>query len=79
MLIKKYLHISLEYSIFKLNLKHHQNHYKIWSLSYHKHYKNQKVDSDSTLKTAYQRGNDFNNKVAFSKQNVDAVVKRFQD
>ena len=41
--------------------------------------KNQKVDSDSTLKTAYQRGNDFNNKVVFSKQNVDAVVKRFQD
>jgi hypothetical protein len=41
--------------------------------------RNQRTDSDTALRTAYQRGNDSNNRVAFAKQNIDAVVKRFQD
>lgn len=39
----------------------------------------QKTDSDTTLRLSYQRGNDSNNRVAVAKQNLDAVVKRFQD
>jgi len=31
------------------------------------------------LRNAYQNGNDANNRVAVAKQNLDAVVKRFQD
>lgn len=41
--------------------------------------RSQKNDSDVALRTAYQRGNDSNNRVAFAKQNLDAIVKRFQD
>lgn len=41
--------------------------------------RNQKIDVDTTLRTAYQRGNDANNRVAFAKQNIDAIIKRFQD
>ena len=41
--------------------------------------RSQKNDSDVALRTAYQRGNDANNRVAFVKQNLDAIVKRFQD
>lgn len=41
--------------------------------------RSQKVESDTALRTAYQRGNDNNNRVAFARQNLDAVVKRFQD
>ena len=39
----------------------------------------QKTSADATLRIAYQRGNDANNRVAFAKQNIDAIVKRFQD
>lgn len=41
--------------------------------------RSQKLESDTALRTAYQRGNDNNNRVAFARQNLDAVVKRFQD
>ncbi len=41
--------------------------------------RNQKTDSDAALRVAYQNGNDVNNRVAFAKQNIDAVIKRFQD
>ena len=39
----------------------------------------QKTDVDATLRVKYQQGNDANNRVAFAKQNLDAIVKRFQD
>ncbi len=39
----------------------------------------QKSTSDDALRNAYARGNDANNRVAFAKQNLDAVIKRFQD
>jgi len=39
----------------------------------------QKTTSDDNLRAVYQRGNDANNRVAFARQNLDAVVKRFQD
>lgn len=39
----------------------------------------QKADADGALRIAYQRGNDANNRVAFAKQNIDAIIKRFQD
>lgn len=39
----------------------------------------QKNDNDGVLRAAYQRGNDSNNRVAFAKQNLDAIIKRFQD
>lgn len=41
--------------------------------------RSQKSDADNALRLAYQRGNDANNRVAFAKQNLDAVIKRFQD
>lgn len=41
--------------------------------------RNQKVEGDGNLRIAYQRGNDSNNRVAFAKQNIDAIIKRFQD
>jgi hypothetical protein len=41
--------------------------------------RNQKPDADAALRQAYQRGNDANNRVAFAKQNLDAVIRRFQD
>ena len=41
--------------------------------------KSQKSDADNALRLAYQRGNDANNRVAFARQNLDAVIKRFQD
>jgi hypothetical protein len=41
--------------------------------------RNQKPDADVALRQAYQRGNDANNKVAFAKQNLDAIIRRFQD
>jgi len=41
--------------------------------------RNQKTETDNNLRIAYQRGNDANNRVAFAKQNLDAIVKRFQD
>ena len=41
--------------------------------------RSQKTESDSNLRIAYQRGNDANNRVAYAKQNIDAVIKRFQD
>ncbi len=39
----------------------------------------QKTDADSNLRVLYQRGNDTNNRVAFARQNLDAIIKRFQD
>ena len=39
----------------------------------------QKTETDNNLRRAYQNGNDANNRVAAAKQNLDAVVKRFQD
>jgi len=39
----------------------------------------QRTDSDSNLRVLYQRGNDTNNRVAYARQNLDAVIKRFQD
>lgn len=39
----------------------------------------QKTETDNNLRVAYQRGNDANNRVAFAKQNLDAVIRRFQD
>lgn len=39
----------------------------------------QKTDADAQLRVRYQNGNDANNRVAFAKQNLDAIVKRFQD
>jgi hypothetical protein len=41
--------------------------------------KSQKTGIDAALRIAYQRGNDVNNRVAFAKQNIDAIIKRFQD
>lgn len=41
--------------------------------------RSQKTDADNALRLAYQRGNDANNRVAYAKQNLDAVIKRFQD
>lgn len=41
--------------------------------------RSQKDSTDAALRAAYQAGNDANNRVAFAKQNLDAIVKRFQD
>lgn len=41
--------------------------------------RSQRTGSEDALRAAYQRGNDANNRVAFARQNLDAVVKRFQD
>jgi len=41
--------------------------------------RSQKESTDAALRAAYQAGNDANNRVAFARQNLDAVVKRFQD
>lgn len=41
--------------------------------------RNQKTETDANLRRAYQNGNDANNRVAAAKQNLDAIVKRFQD
>lgn len=40
--------------------------------------KTQKVEIDVTLRQAYQRGNDANTRVAYARQNLDAVIARFQ-
>ena len=41
--------------------------------------RNQKTETDANLRRAYQNGNDANNRVAAAEQNLDALVKRFQD
>lgn len=41
--------------------------------------RNQKTEIDENLRRAYQNGNDANSRVAFAKQNLDAIIKRFQD
>jgi hypothetical protein len=41
--------------------------------------RSQKADADAALRQVYQRRNDANNRAAFAKQNLDAIIKRFQD
>ena len=39
----------------------------------------QKMESDNNLRLVYQKGNDSNTRVATAKQNLDAIIKRFED
>lgn len=41
--------------------------------------RSQRTSAEENLRVLYQRGNDANNRVAYAKQNLDAILKRFQD
>jgi len=41
--------------------------------------RSQRTEAETNLRVLYQRGNDTNNRVAYAKQNLDAIIKRFQD